>query len=186
MKKGFTMIELIFVIVILGILAAVAIPRMNATRDDAEAVKAATNLNVAMSDISTYYISQGQFTDMNKMTGVLKDDKGGVIANGLEGHLIVKNQDCFKVTAVETAGDVPAHIVIEKGTSTNAICATSAAQPGIKSLLTSSFSYSTVDTANNNTPITKTMGDANPATAKGYVRVGGTGVNFEGTTPATK
>ncbi len=33
-KKGFTMIELIFAIVILGILAAVAIQRFLATRDD--------------------------------------------------------------------------------------------------------------------------------------------------------
>ena len=35
MKKAFTMIELIFVIVIIGILSAVAVPKFTATRDDA-------------------------------------------------------------------------------------------------------------------------------------------------------
>lgn len=35
MKKGFSMIELIFVIVIIGILAGVAIPKISANRDDA-------------------------------------------------------------------------------------------------------------------------------------------------------
>ena len=39
-KKAFTMIEVIFVIVIIGILAAVAIPRLAASRDDAEITKA--------------------------------------------------------------------------------------------------------------------------------------------------
>jgi general secretion pathway protein G len=35
-KKAFTMIELVFVIVVLGILAAIAIPKFAATRDDAK------------------------------------------------------------------------------------------------------------------------------------------------------
>lgn len=42
MKKAFTLLEIVFVIVILGILAAVAVPKLSATRDDAEIAKART------------------------------------------------------------------------------------------------------------------------------------------------
>ena len=38
-KKAFTMIELVFVIVILGILAGVALPKLSVTRDDATTAK---------------------------------------------------------------------------------------------------------------------------------------------------
>ncbi|KFN40532.1 MAG: hypothetical protein JU82_02570 [Sulfuricurvum sp. MLSB] len=46
MKRfAFTMIELVFVIVVLGILAAIAIPRLAATRDDAEIAKGRSDVS---------------------------------------------------------------------------------------------------------------------------------------------
>ena len=63
MKKGFTMIELIFVIVILGILASVAIPRLASTKTDAEISAAVGNIRTLISDVASYYAVKGSFTD---------------------------------------------------------------------------------------------------------------------------
>jgi general secretion pathway protein G len=52
MKKSFTMVELIFVIVIIGILSAVAIPKLFATRDDAQITKIRTDVSTIRSAIS--------------------------------------------------------------------------------------------------------------------------------------
>ena len=63
MKKGFTMIELIFVIVILGILASVAIPRLAATRTDAEIATTVANIRTLLSDLNSYYVVKGEFAE---------------------------------------------------------------------------------------------------------------------------
>jgi prepilin-type N-terminal cleavage/methylation domain-containing protein len=59
-RSGFTMIELIFVIVILGILAAVAIPKLSATRDDAKISKLSANVSTLLNDAGAFYTSQGE------------------------------------------------------------------------------------------------------------------------------
>lgn len=69
-RAGFTMIELIFVIVILGILAAVAIPKLSSTRDDAKIAKGATELATAVSDMANYYTAQGSLSTAATMTNV--------------------------------------------------------------------------------------------------------------------
>ena len=51
MKKAFTLIELVFVIVILGVLATVAIPKLIVTRDDAEIAKAKSQIAAVRSGI---------------------------------------------------------------------------------------------------------------------------------------
>ncbi|MDD5210820.1 MAG: type II secretion system protein [Sulfuricurvum sp.] len=50
-RTAFTMIELVFVIVVLGILAAIAIPKFAATRDDAQVAKGRSDVSAIRSAI---------------------------------------------------------------------------------------------------------------------------------------
>ena len=54
MKKAFTIIELIFVIVALGILAMVALPRLVGSKEDAEITRVKAEIAAIRSAIQTY------------------------------------------------------------------------------------------------------------------------------------
>jgi len=64
-RNAFTMIELVFVIVILGILAAVAIPKIMATKDDAQIVKEVSNAKQLIQNAGAEYTAQGEYTASN-------------------------------------------------------------------------------------------------------------------------
>lgn len=81
MKKGFTMIELVFVIVILGILASLAVPKLAATRDDAEAAKAAVEMKDVITQFTAYYTVNGTFKPTNSTTTTSNTSTNGTITD---------------------------------------------------------------------------------------------------------
>ena len=105
------MIELIFVIVILGILASVAIPRLAATREDAEISTGIANLRTLLSDITTFYVAKGNFngTKWRDITNVpLKDENGAAITSSLKAigdqtYLSVNRKNCLQIGMRDSA-----------------------------------------------------------------------------------
>ncbi|NCD12403.1 MAG: type II secretion system protein [Epsilonproteobacteria bacterium] len=121
MKKGFTMIELIFVIVILGILAAVAIPRLTATRDDAQIARAATDLATAVNDFSAYYTAKGSLGILNEMTNVTTFSDTGADMNDTNTEVKFPDADgCIIIQPTSTVTNGAANgikISYEKATA---------------------------------------------------------------------
>ena len=131
------MIELIFVIVILGVLASVAIPRLAATRDDAEVAKAATNLTTAVSDLTAYYTAKGHFKSTASANKNMSDFTKFTNALNKEGKLNVKGKTtCVTVTlpTATTSDAVKITLNFAAAGKDDAVCKQLKKLPGIKSM----------------------------------------------------
>jgi general secretion pathway protein G len=95
MHKAFTMIELIFVIVIIGILSAVAIPKLTATRDDAKSSALAANIRLCIADAAAEYQAKNVLTDLTELFSCSQ-------ANGTENDVVSLIGDSVIVNSSDT------------------------------------------------------------------------------------
>ncbi|WP_304339430.1 type II secretion system protein [Campylobacter ureolyticus] len=87
-KKAFTMIELVFVIVILGILAGVALPKLSVTRDDATTAKMRADVSSIRSGIAlqkSKYMMEGNISGWrDNIKTLVGDNFSGVVQGGIK------------------------------------------------------------------------------------------------------
>lgn len=87
-KKAFTMIELVFVIVILGILAGVALPKLSVTRDDATTAKMRADVSSIRSGIAlqkSKYMMEGNISGWrSNIKTLVGKNFSGVVQGGIK------------------------------------------------------------------------------------------------------
>ena len=107
MKTAFTMMELIFVIVVLGILATVALPRLMAPVDDAKLVKVKSDLSAIRSAIAllkSKNILEGKMTNSGLPTAL---DDAVINADGEElfdGNITIGTLLTYPIYAKSAGG----------------------------------------------------------------------------------
>lgn len=107
-RKGFTLIELMVVILIVGILAAVAVPLMRGRVDAAKWSEANASAGTIRSSLRAYFAEKGP-----NYTGYAADLVGKVAVFGaplgftstdIDGHYF--SNECYEISGVSVSGGV--------------------------------------------------------------------------------
>ncbi|MFK8026597.1 MAG: type II secretion system protein [Gammaproteobacteria bacterium] len=155
LSSGFTLVELLIVVIILAILAAVVFPQFSASTNDAKAAALQSNLTNIRSAIEFYYQEHGEYPGEKIATGATCGT-GAAVSSGAansEAALIAQltrftNDDGLACTGKDATfkygpyikGDIP---VNPEGT-VNTITVVNAGVLGLSSGATGGWRYDTV------------------------------------------
>ncbi|HHB95265.1 MAG TPA: prepilin-type N-terminal cleavage/methylation domain-containing protein [Campylobacterales bacterium] len=127
-KKAFTMIELIFVIVIIGIVASVAIPKLSATRDDAKVSILAKAIQSVKSEVASSILANNKVPtttqQMIDISNTLRDLSSFVIVNNKTINIVDTDNSSVvcKTITIDDGNISNIKLLLQDGNGTTAIC----------------------------------------------------------------
>jgi len=126
MRQAFTLIEFIFIIVIIALLAGIAIPKFSATRMDAKLSTKAQNIMTAANEIASYAVAKGHTeANLSKMSNSIANmiSRGEAADNGAYRVDIKVEEinDCIVIRIDDNSSNTET-LVIDFGSSTNYYC----------------------------------------------------------------
>ena len=101
-EKGFTLIELMIVIAIIGILAAIAIPQFSAYRKRSYNSAAQSDLRNIATAQEAYYVDAATYC---QTLGTLRGSSYGYMQSGKVTATVQGNADNYTITSYHGSGD---------------------------------------------------------------------------------
>jgi len=119
-EKGFTLVELLVVIIIIGILASLAIPRFGKTADRAMETEAKLMLSQIQKLESVYYLEHKTYTKSLEKIGFEQEKLVTNDENGKARYLLnvlKADENGFTAEAVPQVKDLRVYRITESGSS---------------------------------------------------------------------
>lgn len=83
-KKAFSLIELIFVIVVIGIIAAIAIPKLMNTKDEAVISTIKQDISIVIGSVQSYYMLNGSISKFSDAVSLSSKNWSGIDTKKIE------------------------------------------------------------------------------------------------------